>query len=171
MSTDPADLGTLEGGTGGDPGTLTPPASDPRDAEIAELKQENARLREERRGERARALGAELKLPATAIELLKTVPADQIEEKAKALAAELAGTPATPPAAPSGGSEPLPPPSEPPDPSLAAFGHEPGGPQPEPALSFQDELKKRIADAEDMKEIEAIQREFRERSRSGSTVI
>ncbi len=60
MSTDPADLGTLEGGDGGDPGTPTPPADDPRDAQIAQLKQENAKLREDKRGERARALGAEL---------------------------------------------------------------------------------------------------------------
>lgn len=165
MSTDPAELGTLEGGDGGPPGTPTPTGADPRDERIALLEQENAKLREDRRGERARALGAELKLPATAVELLKTVPADQIEEKAKALADELGSLSGSgPPPQPA-----EPPPSDPPDPSLEVFGNTPGGaPQADPALSFQDELNKRISEAKDMAEIAQIQQEFKQRQRGGS---
>lgn len=156
-----------------DPGTPTPTAGDPKDARIALLEQENAKLREDRRAERARALGAEHKLPASVVELLQTVPADQMEERAKTLAAELHPAPASPSPAAGGQPpvEPGAPPVEPtpPDPTLASFEPVPGGEPPDAALGFQDELKARIDNAKSLEEIEQIQQEYRQKQRAGRT--
>lgn len=171
MSTDPEELGQGPGGDGsGGAGTPTP---DALAQEVERLKQENAKLREDKRVERARALGAEHGLTPTQTDLLKLVPADQMEEKAQALAAER-GTPAggapsgtdgqpTPPATPpaDGGAPPA-------DPSLTAFdGSPPGQPPPDPSLSWQDELHKELDQANTLEEIADIQRKYRDRQRSG----
>jgi hypothetical protein len=169
MSADPDDLGQGPGGGNGGTGTPTP---DPRDAEVERLKQENAKLREERREERARALGAEHGLTPGMTDLLKLLPADQMEEKAKALAAERAPASGAPPG---DGGQPTPP-AEPPagatgappaDPNLQDFEKSGGQPPPDPSLSWQDELSKEIAGANSLEELADIQRKYRERQRSG----
>ena len=171
---DPMDPGTDLGTPDPSAGTPTPTAADPtKDARIAELEQENAKLREDRRAERARALGAEHKLPASVVELLKTVPADQMEEKAKTLSAELHPAPAGSPSPPAGGPAPTDPgtppaePSAPADPTLESFERVPGGDPPDPALGFQDELLQRVNGAKSLEEIEQIQQEFKRRQRTG----
>jgi hypothetical protein len=169
MSVDPDDLGTLEG-AGGDSGTPTPSQGDAA-ARIAQLEQENAKLREDKRAERARAVGAEFHLTPTQVELLKLVPADQIEDKAKALASEMAAAPAAPAPAPAGDAPaseppaPLPPPAEG---VLASFDGPPtGNPPAAPALSWQDEMHKRVKEAKSMEEIAAIQLEYKQRQSAG----
>jgi hypothetical protein len=164
---DPGDLGMDPGQGPGDAGTPTPAAADDRDAEIERLKQENAQLREQRRGDRAKALGAEHRLTPTQVELLALVPADQMEDKAKALAAERGGAPAPTPApagdAPTGDQPPAEPPS---DPVLESFEDLPGPDAAARHKAFQDELAERINGAKSLEEIEQIQREFRDRQRA-----
>jgi hypothetical protein len=173
---DPMDPGTDLGEPDPPAGTPTPTAADPKDQRIALLEQENAKLREDKRTERARALGAEHKLPASVVDLLKTVPADQMEDRAKALAAELhPAAPATPPSPPAGGTPPADPgqpPAEPPapvDPTLASFEGLPGGQPTDAALGYQDELRERLGKAESLEEIEAIQQELKQRQKAGQT--
>jgi hypothetical protein len=168
MNVDPDDLGGLEG-EGGNLGTLTPGA-DPRDGRIEALEQKNVKLREEIRAERARAVGAEFHLPPTAVELLKAVPADQIEEKAKALAEEMKPAPATPPLPPTGDAPVTEPPVavEPPgiDVLRGLDGPPTGKPPADPALSWQDEMAKRIDAAKTLEEIAVIQQEYKQRQQS-----
>lgn len=164
MATDPVDpdQGTgLEGD--GEEGTPTPSEAEALRAENATLKQENAKLREGRRQDRARALGAEHQLTPTQVELLQLVPADQMEDKAKALAAEQVRAPGGPPASGEAPPQETPPPDE--GPGAETFERTPGTPVTDPALSWQDELNQRIAKAKDMAEIADIQREFKERQR------
>ena len=163
---DPGDLGMDLGAGPGDAGTPTP-AADDRDAEIARLKQENHDLREQRRGDRATALGAEHGLTPTMVEILKLVPADQMEDKARALAAERGGAPALTPApagdAPTGDQ----PPAEPVgDAVLESFEDLPGPDAAARHKAFQDELAERINGAKSLEEIEGIQREMRDRQRA-----
>jgi hypothetical protein len=164
---DPDDLGMDPGQGPGDAGTPTPAAADDRDAEIDRLKQENAQLREQRRGDRAKALGAEHRLTPTQVELLALVKADEMEDKAKALAAERGGAPAPPPApagdAPTGDQPPAEPPS---DPVLESFEDLPGPDAAARHKAFQDELAERINGAKSLEEIETIQREMRDRQRA-----
>lgn len=150
----------------GDAGTPAP-AADDRDAEIERLKQENAQLREQRRGDRAKALGAEHGLTPTQVELLALVPADQMEDKAKALAAERGGAPAPTPApageAPTGDE----PPAEPVrDQALESFEDLPPAEAATRHKAFQDELVERVQGAKSLEEIETIQREMRQRQRA-----
>jgi hypothetical protein len=153
----------LDGGMDADqqlsqPGTPTPSAD--LESRLRQLEQENAKLREERRAERAARLGVELGLTPTEVELLKMLPADQMRAKAEALAQEraqlkAADEPASEPAAP--------PPAASPD--VAAFDREPAGGQPplDRSLSWQDELNERLAKATSLAEVQAIQEEFRAR--------
>jgi hypothetical protein len=166
MPDDPDDLGTLEGDGDGS-GTPTPGDGDLA-AENAKLKQENAKLREDKRAERARALGAELKLTPTQVELLKLVPADQIEEKAKALAAEMSPAPAAVPAPAGDAPTGEPPAAEPPGADvLAGFDGGPtGNPPADPALSWQDEMAREVAAAETLEEMSAIQTKYRMRQQA-----
>jgi hypothetical protein len=168
MSVNPEDLGRLEG-EGGESGTPTPSAGDLA-AENAQLKQENAKLREDKRAERARAVGAEFHLPPTAVELLKGVPADQIEEKAKALAAEMRPASATPPLPPTGDAPVTEPPAavEPPgiDVLRGLDGPPTGNPPADPALSWQDEMQRRIGAANSIEEIALIQQEYKQRQQA-----
>jgi len=158
-----------------DPGTPTPTAGDPKDARIALLEQENAKLREDRRTERARALGAEHKLTPSMVELLKMVPADKMEDQAKALGDEMRGTAPKPPSPPPTGGEPPadpgtpPAPTPPADPTLASFEQVPGGEPPDPALGFQDELRERLNKAGTLEEIEQIQQEYRQKQKAERT--
>lgn len=168
MSVNPDDLGRLEG-EGGESGTLTPSGADPQ-ARIRELEQENHALREDKRAERARALGAELHLAPTQVELLKLVPADQMQEKATALAEEMKQpAPAAPAPPPVGDAPPAPaPPAAAGDPPLvevlgALDGSQGGNPLPDPSLSWQDEMDRRVAAAKDLAEIAAIQQEYKQR--------
>lgn len=164
---DPTDPGTDLGQVDpGDPGTPTPTADDPRDAKIATLEQENHDLREARRVDRAAALGAKHGLSPTQVELLALVPADQMEDKATALAAER-GTGTAPTPAPGGETPPGDPPAEPTvDPTLASFDSLPTGDPAAKAKAFQDELRERINGAQSLAEIEAIQNEFKQRQRA-----
>lgn len=163
---DPGDLGTDLGVGPGDAGTPTP-AADDRDAEIERLKQENAQLREQRRGDRARALGAEHGLTPTQTELLSLVPADQMEDKAKALAAERGGAPAPTPAPAGDASTEDQPPAEPPsDAVLETFEDLPPADAAKRYKAFQDELAERINGAGSLAEIEQIQREMRDRQKA-----
>lgn len=66
-----------------DAGGLPPEVAD----EIARLKQENADLRDGRRADRAEAAKAKYGLDDETAELLKTVPADEIDERASKIAA------------------------------------------------------------------------------------
>lgn len=165
MSTDPDDLGQGPGDRSGGAGTPTP-----EQLENERLKQENADLRKANREERATALGATHGLTPTQIELLKLVPKDQMEEKAIALASERQGPPSPAPAPADGDGQP-PPPADgapPADPSLQAFDGAPAGqPVGDPSLSWQAELHERLNEAETLEEVADIQREFRERQRSG----
>jgi len=146
----------------GDPGTPAPTDAGSVQAENERLKQENARLREERRSDRAKALGAQHGLTPTQVELLQLVPADQMEDKAKALESER-GTTAVAPAEIVEPVEPVV------DPALASFEEVPGGDAPAAPLSFQGEIRERINKAESLEEIEAIQREMRDRQRAERT--
>lgn len=165
MSTDPDDLGQGPGPGNGGTGTPTPNPLAERDAEIERLKQENAKLREDKREERARALGAEHGLTPTQTDLLKLLPADQMAEKAKALADERGAAASGAP--PGDGGQP-PPPAEPPaEPNLTDFDNAGGKPPADPSLSWQDELRKEIDAAGSLEEIADIQRKYRDRQRSG----
>lgn len=140
----------------------TPTPSDDLMERIRRLEQENAKLREERRAERAERLGVAHGLTPTEVELLKMVPADQMEAKAQALAAErasLSKAPAQPAAEP--------PPAE--HPAVASFDTEPAPQAPaDTSLSWQDELNRRISEASSLEEIARIQEEFRLRQLAGS---
>jgi hypothetical protein len=165
---DPDNLGMVPGDDGSR-GTPAPSGEDAA-ARIALLEQENAKLREDKRAERARAVGAEFHLPPTAVELLKAVPADQIEEKAKALAEEMKPAPATPPLPPTGDAPVTEPPVavEPPgiDVLRGLDGPPTGKPPADPALSWQDEMAKRIDAAKTLEEIAVIQQEYKQRQQS-----
>ena len=99
-------------------GGQAPPAADPAAPsapegddllrkKVADLEADNAKLREDRRTDRADALAAKHGFAdkPTLVELLKGVPADQMQAKAEALAADL-GSPApagsAPPVEPAG---------------------------------------------------------------------
>jgi hypothetical protein len=175
MSTDPDDLGQGPGGDGsGGAGTPTPNSLEAVQADNERLKQENAKLREDKREERARALGAEHGLSPTQVDLLKLLPADQQETAAKALEAERGAPTGGAPPAGDGGQPPAPaagdpaaPGAPPPDPSLQAFdGQPPGNPVGDPSLSWQDEMRERIDKAETLEEIAAIQLDYKQRSRA-----
>lgn len=145
-----------------EPEAGTPTPSDDLMERIRRLEQENAKLREERRAERAERLGATHGLTPTEVELLRAVPADQMEAKAKALAeerAQLMASKAEPPEqAPAAGA-----------PEVSAFDQEPAATAPQDvSLSWQDEMNRRISEAKSLEEIAQIQEEFRKRQIAGT---
>lgn len=75
--------------------TSAPTATPSHEEELRRLKEENQQLRASRREETARRLGGEHKLPDAVVELLKTVPENEMEEKAKAIAEQLPKSEAT----------------------------------------------------------------------------
>lgn len=178
MGMEPEDLG--QGPEGQVPGASSSPGDDLR-KRVEQLEQENAKLREDRRHDRAAAFGERYGLTPTQVELLSTLKADEIEAKAKALHEEQAARSAPEPT-PAGGGEPQggaeppageTPTSEPPNADVlekAGEGDD-GSPPGEPALGFQDELARALNDAVQRQaspeEFAAIQREFRERQRAG----
>jgi hypothetical protein len=138
-----------------------PPPEDPTEA----LKRENAQLRERNRSLNAKALAAQHGFAdkTTAVEMLATVPIDQQEAKAQALAAEIGGAP---PPAPQ-------PPAEPANAGdIAAMGGAPPaaagipGHPPDPG----DELNKRLQGAGSFEEMQEIQRQERMK-RMGETSL
>jgi hypothetical protein len=167
---DPGDLG-LEGTN--QQGVPTPP--DPKAQELEELRKRlsdsesaNAKLREERRTERAEKLAAEHGLDAPTTELLKTLNADQMEAQAKAIAEarKVTAPPATPPTGvPQEGQQPAPAPAEPANaPAIAAMasGGDTLGLDAQAAAQNFDE---RLRNAKTVEEWQAIQDEAKARLR------
>lgn len=180
MSIDPTELG---GGPPPDPtGQGGSPPPDPKDAEIAKLRDQlsdsegrNAKLREERRNDRATALGSELKLDQPTVDLLKELPADQMEARAKAIAEARGAPPPTPPptdpapAQPQEGQQPpaTPPPS---DPNVEQMGRGGDG-SPAPVVTDATaDLQTRLKNAKSTEEMQAIQDELKAKERERNRV-
>ncbi len=154
--TDDLDTGMV--GETGEAEEGTPTPSDLAER-LRKLEQENAKLREERRAERAERLGVQHGLTPTEVELLKVLPADQMEAKAQALAeerAKLLGQRA---------AEPEPQPPE----ELKDFDKGPEAPPPSPPTSLQDEMLRRISEAQSFDEIQRLQEEWRRRQLAESS--
>lgn len=160
MSQDPDDL--LHGsGEDGDPATgNSPPSGDA--AKVAQLQEENAKLRADRRNDRVHSLVTQHELTATqALELAALGDLNAIEAKAaefvSAKAAAPTGTPAPAPAAdPAASGEPAG--AE----ALAAMESGGEGAQPSPdSLSWVDEMNRQVAAANSLDEITEIQNRFK----------
>lgn len=170
--TDPAgapDAGADAGA--GATGAQTPEAGETAEQKrIRELEAETAQLREERRTDRATALGAQHGLTPTMTEMLAGVPADQQEAKAKQLAEEIK-TAAPAPSGPGGNPPPAPVTQDPPaDPAVDAMGT--GGSSPAPATpqapsgwSAQMEAEIKAAEPGDFEAIKQIQEKYQRISR------
>ena len=157
-------------GLGGDqtPTGTQPPQTAAADAKrIADLEAENAKLREERRADRAKVLGSQHGLTPTQVELLSTVNADEMEAKAAKLGEEfkaLVAAGATPAAAAAAvGATP---PAEPPNAAaLAAMQMGSGGQGAPPVVdtppaNTTDAMMREIGQATSMEEVEAIQQKY-----------
>jgi hypothetical protein len=140
----------------------------------------NAKLREERRNERAQKLGAELKLDEPTVGLLRTLNADEMEAKAKEIAAARGAAapaapaptdPPTPAAAPTEGQQPPPAQTPPPvDPGVDAMAKGGDG-APAPVVSDSTaDLNTRLSNAKSMEEIKAIQEEMKAKERERNRI-
>lgn len=149
-----------QGAPNPDPGVLPPEAVDLA-AEIERLKQENADLRDGRRADRAEAAKAKYGLDDETAELLKTVPADQIDERASKIAAargqvgpssQVGPTNPTPPS--DGGLDPA---------TQAAMSQmqQQGQPTPtEPQTSLADKMAAEVKEAKSLAEVTEIQSRY-----------
>ena len=164
--------GAAAGDGTGATGTSTPTVEELQ-KQLADSEAKNATLREERRTDRATALGAEHGLTPTAVGLLSQIPVDQQEEKAKALAAEM-GKPAAPATPASQGGNPPPEGAGDPaaDPAVDAMATA-GGTTPVPTggdgaqTSWQAEMAAEMGalDPGDFEGMKAIQAKYQSRSR------
>ena len=154
---------------GGSGETGTQPPQTAADAKrIADLEAENATLREERRQERAKALGTEHGLTPTEVSLLSGLKADEMAATAAKLAEErkaITPPPATLPTGDPGTPAPVPPPAvEPPNaPVLAAMntgGEGAPGVVEMPPANTTDAMIREINGATSMEEIERIQLKY-----------
>lgn len=156
MQVDPNDPLYGSGETG-DPATGNSPPSG--DAEVARLKEENAKLRADRRNDRVRSLVAEHELSASqALDLASLGDLNDIEAKAAEFAAAKPPAPAAPEAA-----TPPPPTGEPANADQLASmenGGEGASPSPE-SLSWIDQMNKEVNEAGSLEEIVEIQNRYR----------
>jgi len=164
---DPMDPGQGPGGPGfGATGTQPPQtAADAR--RIADLEAENAKLREERRDDRAKALASQHGLTPTELDLLKRLNADEMEPIAAKLETERkAATPSPAPAPPTG--EPAPtstPAAEPPNAGALAAMSQGGEGAPSaiqtPPANSTEAMFAEINAATSYEEVERIQQKYK----------
>jgi hypothetical protein len=157
MAQDPQELGHGSG-ENGDPATGTPAPSG--DAEIARLKEENAKLRADRRNDRVRSLVVQHDLSATqALELASLGDLNEIESKA---AEFVQAKPAAPAGAPAAAPAPVPS-GEPADAGQLASMETGGeGAQPTPAnLSWVEQMNAEVNSAGSLAEIQEIQNRYK----------
>lgn len=148
----------VQGATQGNQGT-TPPEGPDLAAENEALKRELAEAREGRRADRAQMAQAKFGLDDATTELLKALPADEIETKAAEIA-QARGT-----AGPSSQVGPNDPPPPTPDPATAAAMDvmAQGGGQPnagDPPKSLVDQMAAEVAQATSLEEVTAIQNKW-----------
>jgi hypothetical protein len=160
---DPNELGQGPG-EGGAPAAGSPPAQPDLEAENARLKEENAKLRADRRRERTAALIDQHSLTARqALELAGLGSLEEIEKRAEEFAVEnaKAAGQAPPAPAPAPSAEPSSEPSQ--VDALAAMQGGTDGGQPTPAVdtSWTARMNAEIQKATTLDEVRAIQDKYR----------
>jgi hypothetical protein len=156
--------GSLEGATG-----TQPPQVD-LTKKVSELEAENAKLREERRTERAKALGAEHGLTPTETELLTMLKADEMEAKAAKLAEERKAQVASTATTASTVADPAPAEVQAEVPDAAAIAAMGSGGQSAPsgeelpAANSTDAMVRELNGAKSFDEVQAIQEKYKRMS-------
>lgn len=162
MSQDPNELGQGLGGDGDPAAGISPPSGDA--AKVAQLQEENAKLRADRRNDRVRSLVSEHQLsPTQALDLAALGDLNDIEAKAAEFAAAK-------PAAPAGAPAPTPtPPASDVAGAAALAALETGGegaqPTPE-SLSWTDRMNAEVNKAGSLEEIVEIQNRYKAEQRA-----